>query len=364
MIRNRLTVLLSTVAFSLMVLGSGELAQADRAIQSEGSGTGAFFPATGYYFGPGTATPLGNLIYNGSLELKEIVPGKFRFQNAGRGTENESLHEVIYEDGSSISTRAKGIVQLIPVLDGDGNPTGQFTADWNGNWTIVKGTGQYRGAKGSFRVNAVNDPFYLTDPSWNFSWTWSGNIAVPSNPDDCLVLTLETHGEGVFDPANLGLGDPDVIPFPFIVGDGSGEGIYDGTPTGQASLDGVPIGPDQHFGVAQSISPGLLSPASTVWYPGVTGENPDGSGRLIHIMVTDLGEIWFENTYYFELDGVAGMIIGRADFRVVGGTEMFEGAGGSVYVQVESNLDGFDPDNPVAPFGYDFQGYIELCDDK
>ena len=82
-------------------------------------------------------------------------------------------------------------------------------------------------------------------------------------------------------------------------------------------------------------------------------------------MVTDLGEIWFKNTYYFELDGVAGMIIGRADFRVVGGTELFEDAKGSVYVRVESLLSDVTglPDMPVAPFTYDFKGFIELCSD-
>lgn len=364
MIRNRLTVFSSIVCLCLM-LGSSEYAHADRAaIQAEGSGTGAFFPATGYFFGPGTSTPLGGLIYNGTLELKEIQPLKFRFENAGRGTDNEIFHESIYEDGSTLSARFRGIVELDPVLDDEGNPTGQFTAEWTGNWVIVGGTGQFRGAKGSFRVTAINDPFFLTDFAWNFSWSWTGNIVVPNNPDDCVVLTLATQGEGVFDPANLGVGDP--ADFPFVIGDGLGEGIYNGTPVGEASLDGVTIGPDQHWGTAQSISPGIPSPASTIWFPGVTGENPrdDAGAQLIHIMATELGEIWFNYRYYFDLDLGAGVIVGRADFRVVGGTDMFEGAGGSVFVRVESSLEGFDPENPVAPFVYDFKGYIELCDDK
>jgi hypothetical protein len=364
MIRSQLKFSLSLLCMSLVALGS-QSADASPAVQSTGSGTGVFFPATGYYFGPGSATPFGDLIYSGTLELDEIQPGKFRFQNAGRGTENESFHEVSYEDGSTISTRFRGIVELVPVLE-NGNPTGQFTANWDGNWTIVEGTGQLRGAKGGFRVNAINDPFSLTDEVWTFSWSWQGNVTVPNRPDDCTVLRLTTNGEGTFDPANLGLGDPTQIPFPFIIGDGSGEGIYDGTPTGEFSLDGVVIGPDQHFGTAQSISPGVLSPVSTIWYPGRSGENPDGSGRLIHIMRTEPGEIWFEYTHFFELDSVAGLIIGLADFRVVGGTGLFEGATGSVFVRVESNLADVTglPANPVAPFTYDFKGYVTLCEEN
>jgi hypothetical protein len=364
MIRNQLTFLLSLLCLSLVVLGSSQPTHASPAVQSTGSGTGVFFPGTGYYFGPGSATPFGDLIYSGTLELKEIKPGKFRFENAGRGTENESFHEVVYEDGSTITTRFRGIVELVPVLE-DGNPTGQFTANWDGNWTIVEGTGQLRGAKGGFRVTAINDPFSLTDPYWNFSWSWRGNVTVPNRPEDCLVLRLTTTGEGTFDPANLGLGDPDQITFPFIIGDGSGEGIYDGTPTGEYSLDGL-TGPDQHFGTAQSISPGVLSPVSTIWYPGMTGENPDGSGRLIHIMATDRGEIWFKYTHFFELDFDAGLIVGLADFRVVGGTGLFEEATGSVFVRVESNLEDVTglPDNPVAPFTYDFKGYVTLCEEN
>jgi hypothetical protein len=63
---------------------------------------------------------------------------------------------------------------------------------------------------------------------------------------------------------------------------------------------------------------------------------------------------------------VGGVIIGRAIFQVVGGTDKFDGATGTVYVRVDSNLvdvTGF-PDMPVAPFVYDFQGFVELADDN
>jgi hypothetical protein len=369
MIFRRLNLILTTLAIGLITLTVGDLAQAD-SMRSNASGTGVFLPRLagdgGDYFGPGFESELGeNFIYNGSLDLIPIRELKFRFQNTGRGTDEEVLHEVMYEDGSTISSRFRGIVELDPVLDDDGNPTGQFTANWNGNWVYVKGTGRFRNVKGSVRVNAVNEPFSLTDFAWNFSFSWTGNLALPNRPDNANVVELSTQGLGSFDPANLGVGDPAMIPFPFIIGDGSGAGIYDGTPTGTATIGGM-MSPDQHWGTAQSTRPGILSQDLTVWYPGVTGANPraDAGGALIHIMATDFGEIHFNYRYYFELDDVAGVIIGRAAFHVVGGTGMFDGAGGSVYVRVESSLADVTglPEMPVAPFAYDFQGFVELAD--
>ncbi len=174
---------------------------------------------------------------------------------------------------------------------------------------IVKGTGRFRGAGGR-----------------NFSWSWRGNNAVLRRHVRADNRVLHAEDVGSFDPANLGLGD--LTLFPLVIGDGSGAGVYNGTPVGTYSLDGVPIGPDQHFGTAQSIiGPGTFSLAGTIWYPGVTGLNPDGVSGPIHRMVTNEGEIWFNYTYYFDLDLAFG-VIKRADFRVVGGTGMFEGAKG------------------------------------
>lgn len=364
-----MNVLITSVCVCLMTLSTGQPTYAD-GNQTTASGTGAFLPRAtgdgGDYFGPGVDPENGNVIYFGSLDLVPIQPLKFRFQNTGRGTDEEVFHEVFYEDGSALFSRFKGVVELDPQLDKDGNPTGLFTAEWNGTWVATGGTGRFRNARGSFRVTAINEPFALTDFAWKFSWSWTGNIAVPNNHDKANVMTLSTEGNGDFAPANLGIGDP--AAFPFVIGDGSGAGVYDGTPVGEASLDGMSIGPDQHWGTAQSIRPGLLSPAFTIWYPGVTGENPrdDAGGQLIHIMATELGEIWFNYKHYFELDDMAGVIIGRAAFHVVGGTGMFKGAKGTVYVRVDSNLSdvtGLPPDKGpvVAPFVYDFKGFIELA---
>jgi hypothetical protein len=355
-----------------------------KTITSSAVGDGSFLPepdghggiSGGNYFGEGEDPELGSLIYKGRLALTPIGDpsnGLSAFENEGRGTDQEVLHEVIYGDGSTISTRFKGEVQLVPVVGKEGF----FTAQWTGIWEIVEGTGRFLGAKGQFEVEATNQPFNpQADFFWNFTWSWDGLIKVPKRRffrNRCIQLKLTANGHGKFDPANLGLGDPEIFG-PLIIGDGSGEGIYDGTPTGNDfRLNGFLIGNgwDQHFGNAQSISPGVPQPSGKVRFPGVSGENPDGSGRKIHIMKTLLGEIWFTNQYYFELDpeaGDKGTIMARADFRIVGGTFFFRRALGSVYVTTFSDLaKDFDPGNsdqeipPSANFRYDFGGFVEFC---
>jgi hypothetical protein len=340
-------------------LASPLTATADDRVPSVASGTGIFCPATGYFFGSGDGTPLGKSYYNGVLELAPTGQLTFDFQNKGRGTENEILQESYAEDGSVLYFRFGGTVTLMPI-----DNLGNFRAMWTGIWEIVKGTGRMRNAKGNLQVTAVNDPFNINDPKWTFDWSWSGEIKVKKNATKHYA-DLQTGGFGVFDPANIGVGDPNTLPFPIIIGDGSGLGVYDGTPTGfEFKLDGQLVGDgfDQHFGTAQSLSPGI--PAyGRIFYPGVSGPNPDGSGRILHVMTTRDGQIWYHNRYYFELDPVAQILYGRCNFEIVGGTERFDKASGTVMCQVQTNLaDVFvDPQGDVnAPFRYDFNGYIDI----
>ena len=161
------------------------------------------------------------------------------------------------------------------------------------------------------------------------------------------------------------MGDPNTLPFPFVIGDGSGTGVYDGTPTGnEFRLNGELVGDgfDQHFGTAQSLTTGIFY-NNRFFYPGESGPNPDGSGRPIHVMKTRDGEIWYRNNYYFELDPAAGVLTGYCDFRIIGGTKRFAKATGSVYCQVVTPLGDVtvDPQGDVnAPFRYDFNGFIDL----
>ncbi|WP_146374257.1 hypothetical protein [Symmachiella macrocystis] len=182
-------------------------------------------------------------------------------------------------------------------------------------------------------------------------------------------LSFHTGGEGVFVPANLGVGDP--AEHPTIIGDGDGLATYDGTPTGnEFRLDGELVGDgwDRHFGAAQSRTAGIAR-GDLVFYPYRTAANPDGSGQKIHIMETRAGEVWFKYTGVFTLDpndGEAGTLISRSGFRIVSGTGLFEDARGWVFVRTETSLADVFPDsdgNLNAPFRYDFDGFIKLADD-
>ncbi len=347
-----------SVVLVLVLSSAIATAEGNREVSS-GAGTGSFNAVSGEIYGLGESPELGDLIFSSAIELNQIGELVFEFKNQGQGTPDEVFLETVYTDGSTISSRFRGIAVLEPVLK-NGQPTGAFTAVWSSRFRVVEGTGRFRGIRGQGTLVATNVPFSFDDPVWNFNWEWTFNYRVKHTFG--FQIPFSTEGDGIFDPANLGAGDPGQVPFPLIIGDGSGTATYDGTPTGTFSLFGIPLGPDQHFGVAQSVFIGWPSVNGTVWYPGVDGPNPDGSGREIHIMQTWLGQIWFEKTYFFELDDIAGTLIGRCDFRVVGGTFLFRHATGTVYCQVETKLADVQglPNDPVAPFTYDFKGFIRL----
>ena len=179
-------------------------------------------------------------------------------------------------------------------------------------------------------------------------------------------LRFHTGGEGVFVPANLGVGDPTTTPT--IIGDGSGLATYNGTPTGnEFTLDGVLVGDgwDRHWGAAQSRTAGIVH-GDLVFYPYKTTNNPIRPGRKIHIMKTRVGEVWFKYTGFFTLDpadGNFGTLISRSGFRIVGGTRLFAGARGWVFVKTVTYLEDVFPDGNGdlnAPFRYDFDGYVKL----
>ena len=342
-----------------LLIGPATATQADHRVVASAAGTGIFCPDTGYFFGDGEGTPLGKTYYNGRVELVPTGELTFDFQNQGRGTDQEVLQESFGADGSVLYFRFGGTVTLMPL-----DELGNFTAVWMGKWEIVRGTGRMHRAKGTLDVTAINDPFNIADPKWTFSWSWDGIVKVKRRATR-HYLRLTTGGFGVFDPANIGVGDPNELPFPIIIGDGSGLGVYDGTPTGnEFRLNHWLVfgGFDQHFGTAQSFTPGI--PAyGKVFYPGAVGPNPDGSGREIHIMATRVGEIWYRHKYYFELDPVAGVIVGRCNFEIIGGTWLFRKASGTVTCTVKTDLaDVFvdDEGDVNAPFRYDFEGFIDL----
>jgi hypothetical protein len=173
------------------------------------------------------------------------------------------------------------------------------------------------------------------------------------------TMRFQTGGYGVFFPANLGKGDPNK--YPQVIGDGSGYSAYDGTPTGnEFKLDGVLVGDgwDRHFGAAQTFGPGIIVNSDVTLYPYKTTNNPIRPARKIHIMKTRVGEVWFQYGGFFTLDTSEGTLVSRSDFRIVGGTGMFVGATGDVFVVTQTDLADITADG--APFRYDFNGWIQL----
>jgi hypothetical protein len=170
---------------------------------------------------------------------------------------------------------------------------------------------------------------------------------------------LTTEGDGLFFPANLGVGDPSL---PTIVGDGSGYAAYQGATGNEFRLDGELVGDgwDEHFGAAQTITSGIVPPRdpSVVLYPYATANNPIRPGRRIHIMKTRAGEIWLQYTGFFTLTPAAGTLVSRSVFVIVGGTREFARAVGSVRVITTSNL--AEATEAGVPFHYDFDGTIYL----
>jgi len=184
-------------------------------------------------------------------------------------------------------------------------------------------------------------------------------FAAPASAGQQVALHLE--GDGVFDPANIGTPDGGEYA---VIGDGSGLAAYAAAGGSKhdkdrrilSNLDGVPLAFDEHVGAVQSYTMGTFGPGGTVEYPAEVGENPQRPGEFVHVTRTPHGEIRFTYPGKFVL-GPAG-VTGLADFKVVGGTGLFDGATGEVAVVVTSP--GPSPDGTAA-FHYEFDGVVELA---
>lgn len=182
MVRNLCLVLSAVIVFACI---SEKNAAAQGTVESTGSGTGVYSPATGMYSTKGENSEFGQVMGTGRVELFGEPP-VLGWQNFGRrrskgngSPKNEVLERTVTVDGTYY-TRSKGVgvVELTPVFD-DPNFTfenGPYTAEWVAEFEFVKGTGIFKGAKGSITVSAINDPFFLSDEEWTFKWTFEGDF--------------------------------------------------------------------------------------------------------------------------------------------------------------------------------------------
>lgn len=179
-------------------------------------------------------------------------------------------------------------------------------------------------------------------------------------------LPIHMSGDGVFGIdtwPNIGTlkgGNAGVV-----LGDGSGVTAYRASGD-DFTLGGVPLGFNQHWGANISRTTGILG-ESTITWPAHSVLNPDplapappaNGPQQVHVTRTDVGDLYFTYTGHYELDLASGPLYGYANFVIVGGTGLFEGATGRVDVVVVSA----DP-NPTdgADFQYEFDGFVVLKD--
>lgn len=173
-------------------LAAGPAAFAQR-IPFYAEGFGTYNPVAQGYVAPGVGTRLGRYVNSGELELQPtIFPNLLRFESS---TANLGLSD----DGTVLETEFRnGLVLLQP---GEADPeTGEtiFTATWLARVVVTGGEGAYSGVRGTRRslwLVAVNEPFKLSDPEWNFSWKLFGDVRL-DGPKSDRVRRFNVLGEG------------------------------------------------------------------------------------------------------------------------------------------------------------------------
>jgi hypothetical protein len=135
------------------------------------SGLGMYSPVNGDYGGAGVATHLGRHNFSGKVVTTPTIdPLIFNFLIDARNPQ-----ETVAANGDKIFFSGSGTVQLIPT-----EPTfTYFSANWSGNFVVEGGTGRFANAGPGpqpLDVVAINAPFTLADPVWNFNWTLNGKI--------------------------------------------------------------------------------------------------------------------------------------------------------------------------------------------
>lgn len=135
-------------------------------------GTGIYEPGpdgnSGKYGGKGKGSLLGRHSFAGDVVTSPTNdPLVFDFAIP--------LQETVAANGDKIYFTAQGQVRLIPL-----EPTfTMFSAEWRGEFVAQGGTGRFAAIKPGpqpLMVVAVNTPFKLTDPQWNFNWTLEGFV--------------------------------------------------------------------------------------------------------------------------------------------------------------------------------------------
>ncbi len=160
------------MALALLTLSVAARESVAETVPYHAIGIGAYSPINGDYSGSGIGTPIGAHTFYGNVAVWPTSnPLVFQFASTVD-------QETVDCNGDTITFSSSGQVQLIPL-----NKTNTiFSAIWTGQFVVTGGTGRFANAQPAAKplsVIAINDPFMLTDPVWNFFWTLDGSIRLP-----------------------------------------------------------------------------------------------------------------------------------------------------------------------------------------
>jgi len=152
---------LTSVVLTIITLSAAARESVAETVPYHAIGIGAYSPSNGNYRGSGVGTPLGRHTFHGIVAVSPTSnPMVFEFASTVD-------QETVDCNGDTITFSSSGQVQLIPL---DSTYT-TFPAIWTGHFVVTGGTGRFahvRPAAKPLSVIAINDPFMLTDPMWNF----------------------------------------------------------------------------------------------------------------------------------------------------------------------------------------------------
>jgi hypothetical protein len=156
-------------------------------------GTGNYSPeavpqpgcnASGPFSGPSEGLGMGQVQFAGfACFPTELNPDPNASSFIWTATDTQTA-----EDGDQIFLEGRGTwTPTVVGMDGD---VPILTAVWDGEWTIVDGTGRFAGAKAiEIKMIAENLPFKFTDPVWQFTYEKVGQIQLVPEPQ-ALALAV------------------------------------------------------------------------------------------------------------------------------------------------------------------------------
>ncbi len=135
-----------------------------------------YAPDGGATSGYGNASHMGRVFGSGfALQGEAVDPENF----PGLFNWTATDYSFTSEKGDSLAMCGGGTVQLIP-LDPEDLSLGYF-AIWTGEFFVKGGQIQNRDVIATdepIQVTAVNDPFFLDDEEWTYSWRLKGKITL------------------------------------------------------------------------------------------------------------------------------------------------------------------------------------------